>query len=174
MGPEALGLYFMAFNAGLGLSNSFAQAFSVALFPHLCTATDRARELRRALVMTCAVIGPAVVLQALAAPIYVPILFGAGWDGLSEVVSILCLAAIPGVIWSAAAQWLRADNRPQREFAVTAAITAALILNTALLAPYGLTAVAIGYLILATVGQLLGALPVLRAAFQSPQVAKVA
>jgi PST family polysaccharide transporter len=78
------------------------------------------------------------------------------------------------VIWSAAAQWLRADNRPQREFAVTAAITAALILNTALLAPYGLTAVAIGYVILATVGQLLGALPVLRAAFQSPQVAKVA
>lgn len=165
MGPEILGLYFMAFNAGLGLANSFSQAFSVALFPHLCTATDRAQALRQATLMTVGLIAPVVVLQALAAPYYVPVLFGAGWDGISDVVSILCLAAIPGVIWSAAAQWLRAEGRPQVEFTVTLALTLALIANTALLAPLGLTAVAWGTLALAVAVQIGAALPVLAPAF---------
>ncbi|GAA4224131.1 PST family polysaccharide transporter [Sagittula marina] len=173
MGPEALGLYFMAFNAGLGLSNSFSQALSVALFPHLCAASDPLPALRRALALSVTVIAPVVVLQALAAPVYVPILFGADWAHLAAVVSILCLAAIPGVIWSASAQFLRVRNRPQREFAVTAAITIALILNTALLAPHGLVAVAWGYLCIATVGQMLAALPILRIAYPSHTSAKV-
>ncbi|EPX80520.1 oligosaccharide flippase family protein [Salipiger mucosus] len=167
MGPEVLGLYFMAFNAGLGLANSFSQAFSVALFPHLCTATDRAQALRQATLMSVGVIAPVVVLQALAAPWYVPVLFGAGWDGIADVVSILCLAAIPGVIWSAAAQWLRAAGRPQVEFSVTLALTIALVANTALLAPLGLTAIAWGTLALALVIQTGAALPVLAPAFST-------
>lgn len=174
MGPEALGLYFMAFNAGLGLSNSFSQALSVALFPYLCAVPDPLPALRRALALTVTIIAPIVVMQALTAPIYVPILFGADWAHLADVVSILCLAAIPGVIWSASAQVLRVRNRPQREFAVTAAITVALILNTALLAHHGLVAIAWGYLCIATVGQLLAALPILRVAFVATPFAKAA
>ena len=165
MGPEILGLYFMAFNAGLGLATSFAQAFSTALFPHLCTAEDRSQALRQALTMSVAIIGPAVVLQALAAPYYVPVLFGDGWDGISDVVSILCLAAIPGVIWSAAAQWLRTHGRPHVEFAVTVGMTLALIANTALLAPFGLTAIAWGYLAIAIVTQIGASVPALAPAF---------
>ncbi|WP_375691797.1 oligosaccharide flippase family protein [Pseudooceanicola sp. LIPI14-2-Ac024] len=168
MGPEALGLYFMAFNAGLGLANSFSQAFSVALFPHLCSARDRGRDLRRALGLSIGVIAPVVVLQALAAPVYVPFLFGTEWGDMSTIVAILCLAAIPGVIWSAAAQWLRAEGRPQRELAVTLGVTVALIANTVLMAPFGLTALAWGYLAVATVTQLAGALPILAAAFATP------
>ena len=33
LGAEALGVYFFAFNAGLGLANSFAAAFSIVLLP---------------------------------------------------------------------------------------------------------------------------------------------
>ncbi|NDV00535.1 oligosaccharide flippase family protein [Pseudoroseicyclus tamaricis] len=166
MGAEALGLYFMAFNAGLGLANSFAQAFSVALFPHLCTARDRLATLRGALGLGGLAISAIVILQAIAAPLYVPVLFGAGWEGVSDVVSILCLAAIPGVIWSAAAQWLRAEGRPQVEFAVTCVTAAALMANTAILAPHGLTAVATGYLVVATITQAGAALPALAPAFR--------
>ncbi|MBK1634799.1 oligosaccharide flippase family protein [Rhodovulum adriaticum] len=154
MGAEVLGLYFMAFNAGLGLASSFAMAFSQVLFPHLCASADRGAALRGALILSVGIITPVVVLQALAAPLYVPILFGPGWDGIAEVVSILCLAAIPGVIWSAAANWLRAEGRPQVEFAATLAMTAALIANTVLMAPHGLVALATGYLAVATVTQL--------------------
>ncbi|MBY6089403.1 oligosaccharide flippase family protein [Pseudooceanicola sp. 502str34] len=170
MGPEVLGLYFMAFNAGLGLANSFSQALSVALFPSLCAAADRGLELRRALMLSVGIIAPVVVLQAFAAPLYVPVLFGDQWAGLAKVVSILCLAAIPGVIWSAVAQYLRAEGRPQREFTVTLAMTAALIANTALMAPHGLTALAWGYLAVAVVTQAASALPVLLATLHSPLI----
>ncbi|MDW4498535.1 oligosaccharide flippase family protein [Sulfitobacter sp. D35] len=168
MGAEALGVYFLAFNAGLGLANSFAQAFSVALFPRLCTAEDRNTALRDALLLGTALISAAVVCQALAAPVYVPILFGPEWDGISAVVSILCLAAIPGVIWSAAAQWLRAHERPQTELVVTVAVTVALIANTALLAPAGLEAVAWGYLAIAVIVQVGAAIPVLLPVLRKP------
>lgn len=154
MGAEALGLYFMAFNAGLGLTNSFTVAFSKVVFPHICQSGDRRRAVGQALLLALGVLTPAVILQALAAPHYVPLLYGPGWEGISEVVSILCLAAIPGLVWSAAAQWLRAHDRAVEEFAVSVILTAALLANTALLAGHGLTAVATGYLAVATAVQL--------------------
>ncbi|WP_010140163.1 oligosaccharide flippase family protein [Oceanicola sp. S124] len=165
LGTEVLGLYFMAFNAGLGLATSFSQAFATVLFPHLVTAPDRAAALRRSLILSVAIIAPVVVLQALAAPLYVPLLFGAGWGDIDLVVSILCLAAIPGVVWSAAAQWLRAHDKPQTEFLATAMMTFALMANTALLAPYGLTAIATGYLVVAVLTQIGAALPTVAPAF---------
>lgn len=173
LGAEALGLYFLAFNAGLGLATSFSQAFATALFPHLCTAEDRAAALRQAVLLSLGIIAPLVVLQSLAAPWYVPLLFGAEWEGISEVVAILCLAAIPGVLWSGAAQWLRAQDRPQVELYATLVTTAALIGNTVLLAPYGLTAIATGYLIVAIVTQVGAALPFLLPAFLPTQAKAV-
>ncbi|MFV0384099.1 oligosaccharide flippase family protein [Paracoccus sp. (in: a-proteobacteria)] len=167
LGTKALGLYFMAFNAGLGLANSLAMAFSVVLFPHLCSAHDPRRALRQAMGLGTAIISFAVILQALAAPYYVPVLFGAQWNGISNVVSILCLAAIPGVIWSGAAQWLRRQDRPHVEFLVTLALTAALIANTVICAPYGLTAIAWGYLLTSTITQLAAAIPTLAGVFRN-------
>jgi len=161
LGPELLGYYFLAFNAGLGLASSFANAFGVALFPWLCAAADRRLALRRALILSLVCLAPVVVLQSLAAPWYVPVLFGAKWQGLSDIVAILCLAAIPALVWTAAAQMLRAEGRPGVEFRVTLTLAAALILNTALTAPYGLHATAIGYLAVATVTQLVAAWPAL-------------
>lgn len=172
MGAEALGLYFMAFNAGLGLSQSFSIAFAQVIFPHLATARDRTAALRQAVLLGVGVITPVVIVQSLLAPWYVPILFGAGWDGISNVVSILCLAAIPGLIWVAASGWMRAEGRPQTEFLVTLTLAVALTVNTVLMAPYGLTALAWGTLIVAAVVQVAAALPALRHAF-FPQLVRV-
>lgn len=150
LGAEMLGIYFMAFNAGLGLATSFTQAFSVVLFPHLCAANDRLEALRRGLAITLALLGPLVLLQALLAPFYVPLLLGPEWQETSHLVSILCLAALPNVIWSASAGWLRVEGRPGQELAVSVVLAVVLVLNSALLAPFGLTAIAIGYLVLST------------------------
>lgn len=165
LGAEALGLYFLAFNAGLGLATSFSQAFATALFPHLCTATDRAAALRQAILVSLGVLVPAVLLQALMVPLYVPVLFGDAWEGLTPVVRILCLSAIPAIVWSAAAQWLRTQDRPQVEFSVTVAMTLALLANTVILAPHGLVAIAWGYLAISAVAQIGAALPTLTRAF---------
>ncbi|MGR3271497.1 polysaccharide biosynthesis protein [Thalassococcus profundi] len=165
MGAEALGLYFMAFNAGLSLANSFSVAFSTVLFPHLCASPDKTHALRQSILLAMGLITPAVVTQAILAPWYVPILFGEGWDGLDRIVSILCLVAIPTTLWSATAGWLRATGRAHREFGVTAAMTAALMLNTALLAPFGLVTVASGYAVVASLVMLGASLPALTLAF---------
>ncbi len=162
LGAEALGIYFFAFNAGLGLASSFSQAFAQVLFPHLAMAADRERALGSAMRLALLVIVPVVALQSFAAPIYVPILFGAGWEDVSGLVSILCLAAIPATIWTAAAQWLRARDRAGAEFVATACTAAALIGATAAFAPLGLEAVAIGYLAVASATQLAAAWSALR------------
>ena len=152
MGAETLGLYFMAFNAGLSLANSVSVALATVLFPHLCSAQDKAKALRQSISLPLFVVAPIVMLQAVLAPYYVPVLFGEGWDGISPVVSILCLVAIPSTLWSAAAGWLRVQDRPEVELWVTLILTAALLANTAMLAPFGLTSVATGYaLVTATI-----------------------
>lgn len=150
LGAETLGIYYLAFNAGLGLATSFTQAFSVVIFPYLCATVDRLGALRHGLTVSLAVLTPLVLAQACLAPFYVPLLFGADWNGPTHVVSILCLAALPNVIWSAAAGWLRAEGRPQQEFAVSFGLAVALILNSVVLAPFGLTAIAIGYVALSS------------------------
>ncbi|KIC31221.1 oligosaccharide flippase family protein [Leisingera sp. ANG-S5] len=166
MGAETLGLYFMAFNAGLSLSNSFTVAFSTVLFPHLCASADKLQALRQSVLLAIGIIAPAVITQSLLAPLYVPVLFGAGWKGIEGVVSILCLVAIPTTLWSATAGWLRANGKPGQEFRVTLATTGALILNTCLLAPHGLTAVATGYAVVAALMMTGASLPTLSRAFR--------
>lgn len=165
LGPEILGLYFMAFNAGLSLATSFSAAFAAVLFPHLCTGADRAAAMRQGLAVSIGLVAPAVILQAVLAPWYVPLLLGEGWEGLAEPVSILCLVAIPTMLWTATAGWLRAENRPLAELRGTAILTAAMIANTVIVAPYGLTALAWGYLATACVTMLMLSRPALSLAF---------
>jgi PST family polysaccharide transporter len=163
MGAEALGLYFMAFNAGLSLSNAFSTAFSTVLFPYLSHAADKAAALRQSMWLSLGMITPAVLLQSLLAPVYVPILFGDGWDEVAGIVSVLCLVAIPTTLWSAAAGWLRSENRPQTELWGTIALTIGLSVNTVMLAPYGLQTVAIGYTVACFILMFAASLPVILA-----------
>ena len=124
------------------------------------------------MLMALGIIAPVVVLQSLLAPYYVPILFGAHWANLGGIVSTLCLAAIPAVIWSAAAQSLRAEGQAHIEFAATLGITCALLANTVLTARYGLPTLAAGYLVTATLTQIGASWPALRRAF-GPKLAQV-
>ena len=161
MGAEALGLYFMAFNAGLSISNAFSAAFAKVIFPHLCNAADKAAAFVQTLIVGIGLITPAVVAQSLLAPIYVPILFGPGWDGVPEIVSVLCLVAIPTTLWSAAAGWLRSEGRPQAELLGTIGITLGLSLSTVVFASSGLQAVATAYAISSFVLMSIASLPVI-------------
>ncbi|PYG31903.1 oligosaccharide flippase family protein [Pelagimonas varians] len=165
LGPQALGMYFMAFNAGLSIATSFSTAFAAVLFPHLCSSPDRSAALRQALGVSLSLVAPVVVLQALLAPWYVPRLLGEGWADLAEPVSILCLAAIPTMIWTAAAGWFRAENKTGLELRATAILTTALMANTILMSPFGLIAIAYGYLATSTAVMLILSRPALAAAF---------
>lgn len=151
LGAEALGIYYMAFNAGLGLATSFTQAFSIVLFPHLCSANDRRSTLRHSLSIAALALSPIVIAQALLAPAYVPLLLGAEWSQHAHIVSILCLAALPTLIWTGVAGWLRSENRPRVELTISAILAALLVANSLALAPFGLTAIATGYVVLSSI-----------------------
>lgn len=166
LGAEALGIYFFAFNAGLSLATSVSTAFSRVIFPKITAATNRARATGDAIWLGLLLTTPIVILQALAAPYYVPFLLGDEWAYISPIVAILCLAAIPTMVWSGTAQWLRAEDRALTELAVTTVLTAAMLTVTYLLAPYGLATIAWGYLAVSCAVQLVASVPLFISIYQ--------
>ncbi|WP_210259898.1 oligosaccharide flippase family protein [Martelella sp. HB161492] len=165
LGTEALGIYFFAFNAGVGISTSLATALSTVLFPYLSTSDDRKLALKRALMLAMAAISVVALSQSFAASHYVSLVFGSKWASVSPLVAILCLTAIPNMLWSVAAQWLRSSGRADRELLLSmisgVTITGAVIIA----APHGLHALAWTTLAVATAAQVAVSLPVLMKAF---------
>ncbi|OUS34476.1 polysaccharide biosynthesis protein [Rhodobacterales bacterium 56_14_T64] len=159
LGPKALGIYFLAFNAGLSLATSFCAALTIVLFPHLCQEADQQAALRRTVKLSLACILPFVLLQSLFAPLYVPLLLGAKWAHIAPTVSVLCFAALPLTIWTAVAASLRVSGRPRIEFTVTLILTIALVTSAIFAAPYGLGTMATAYVVTTTTILLAAALP---------------
>ena len=165
LGMEALGVWFFAFNAGLGLAMSFSTAFGLALFPHLCAEREgrgRRAALYGALRLAGIAVLPLIVLQSALAPVYVPIIFGERWSEVSDLVSVLCLAAGPAVIWTAVSQWLRAEDRAGTDLRAAVAITIITVSSLALAAPFGLTASVYAYLLASSLAQFGAAIFILR------------
>jgi len=123
LGLEALGIYYFAFNAGLGFSLSIVRSFSESLYPDLCTARgdlgqgalrSRISGAYRTLAYTAV---PLIVLQCALAPLYVPLVFGAQWAHATPVLMLICLSALPRLCGVGGSLLLRAIDRPDVEFA---------------------------------------------------------
>ena len=95
----ALGVYYFAFNAGIGISTNVIRSFSNAFYPHICEVKDDLSKLKSRYINTLkkmmTVIVPFVVLQSSLSPIYVPIVFGEQWNQAIPILIVICLSAIP-------------------------------------------------------------------------------
>lgn len=113
MGTSALGAYYFAFNAGLGIVTSLVGAFATVSFPMLCARETGEAEiaLRRVLKVAGIIFIPMVALQALLAPLYVPLVFGEHWRFAAPLIAILCLAGLAHLASSLTANWLRSRGR---------------------------------------------------------------
>ena len=98
--PELFGFYTFAKNAGVGLSQSISQVYIGALFPYLCKLERKGQllEQQKKVFVISLCIGFLFVIQALLAPIYVPILFDEKWSSAIPIITILCLVALPNLI----------------------------------------------------------------------------
>lgn len=98
--PELFGFYTFAKNAGVGISQSISQVYISALFPYLCKLERKGQLLalqnKTYIISLC--IGLLFVIQAILAPIYVPILFDEKWSSAVPIISILCLVALPNLM----------------------------------------------------------------------------
>ncbi|MBD2022751.1 lipopolysaccharide biosynthesis protein [Leptolyngbya sp. FACHB-36] len=116
IGIEQLGIYFFAFNAGLGISLSIINAINSALFPHLCSLRSNWEKFRQqyfnSLKTIALILVPVVVLQASLASFYVPIIFGQKWIIAIPVLILICLSAIPRPFADAASNVIVAVGRP--------------------------------------------------------------
>ncbi len=141
MGTEALGLYFFAFNAGLGISQSVMWSIGGTWYPEFCAARSDLSVLRQQFFKSFKTIGliivPMVLLQVSLAWFYIPILAkGDQWNAAIPIVMIICLSAIPLAIARSTSQLLRAMNQMRLDLiwnAIFVCIFSAAILGTVML-----------------------------------------
>ncbi len=152
-GLEALGVYFFAYNAGLGISLSLQQAIRTALLPYLC---QEQRQVGSAvsgfyygLKLTVCLMLVLILAQTLLAPLYVPLVFGQRWVelGALPIMIVLCCSALPRAVIEGVYAWLRAAGQPGFVLRLNAGLTSVFALVLLLAVPYGLMAVAWSVLI---------------------------
>jgi len=141
-GVEALGLYYFAFNAGLGVSTALNRAFSNAVYPHLCAAKDQLSTYRKALRNLGIPFALVYVAQSAMALIYVPIVFGETWAAAAPLVAILCLGGPARLLVDAARMKARAEGASGRDFRISIGFTLSVLLPFALCAHQGLSTAA--------------------------------
>ncbi len=137
LGMHALGLYYFAFNGGLGITLGLINAAGVAVYPHLCDVRqDRealARRFRKTMKTMSMLLMPVILLQALLSPIYVPIIFGERWGEAVPALALICLSALVRPLANVVSQLLKAIGRPEIElhwqFATTFALGVALVIG---------------------------------------------
>lgn len=141
LGIEALGLYYFAFNAGLGVSTALNRAFSNAVFPHLCAAKDRLATYRKAILNLGLPFGLLYILQAAMALVYVPVVFGETWGPAAPLVAVLCLGGPARLMVDAARMKARADGQSGRDFNISLGLAASILVPFAFFAHQGLLTV---------------------------------
>lgn len=142
LGLEALGIYYFAFNAGYGLSAVLTNALAAVSFRHLAdpklALAGLIERFDHAMFRLALPISVVILLQALAVPFYVPLLFGDKWAGVVLIVSILCLSASTRPCYDLAAQLMRAGGLQNKEFLASMVFTFALLATFAAALPFGL------------------------------------
>jgi lipopolysaccharide exporter len=158
MGTSALGTYFFAYNAGIGIVSSLVSAFGIVAFPMLCAApkgAQRYQAMKRIAALGAAVFVPLVILQGVAAHFYVPLVFGDHWASAARLVAILCLSGLPLLISTLTTIWQRSEGQAGNDARNQAVACVAALSGLAFGATSGsLEAAAIGLV----VGQTLAAL----------------
>ncbi len=112
LGMEALGLYYFAFNAGLGISISISQSLMQPLYTNLCECQGDRNTVRTRyfsnLRSIATIMVPFILLQSCLAPWYVPIVFGQKWISAIPIVMLICLSALPRAFADSASTLLQA------------------------------------------------------------------
>ena len=147
LGTEALGLYYFAFNAGLGITQSLVAAANLVLFPHLAKAEgdEFDKEFKRAFMMGFGVVLPVVAAQVLLAPFYVPIVFGDNWVEATPYLSLLAIAAIPLFAAALLGARYRAKGKPLAETGLMAIATIAAFAGLVIGSHFGLAGACFGF-----------------------------
>ena len=151
LGVEALGIYYFAFNAGLGISLNVIGVFWYTLLPHFSAARGNLILLKEkyfsSLKSIALVAVPIVLLQASLAPFYVPIVFGQKWVVAIPILMLVCLSALPRPFSLAAAQLLLAIDKGHLDLYWNLSFTLIFAASLLVAVQWGIVSVAICVLV---------------------------
>lgn len=150
LGVSALGTYFFAFNAGIGIVSALITAFGTVIYPHLCgdvSAHIRIGKMKLAIGAGLAIFGSAALAQYILAPYYVPIIFGEKWTHAIGLIQILGLACIPMVCLSLTTAWLRANDKANIDAWASFSVSICALGAMAIGAQYDLISAAMAWVI---------------------------
>ncbi len=146
-GVEALGIYFFAYNAGLGISMSLQHAIGAALMPYLSKVKREAGQIIKSFALTLGVSASLtamlVLLQTQLAHWYVPHVFGEQWvnQGVIPMLVLLCWSAIPRVCLETLFTALRVQHQPALVLKLNLLLSIVLIAGIIITVPFGMVAV---------------------------------
>lgn len=133
LGINALGMYYFAFNAGSGITNSLLNTFMSPLYPYICVARNDYSQFKQryfsSLKKVSAILVPIILLQASLAPIYVPIIFGKKWTPAIPVLILVCLSIIPRIYAWASSLLLNAIDKTRVSLYLSVASTVIFIVS---------------------------------------------
>jgi PST family polysaccharide transporter len=117
LGLSELGIYYFAFNAGLGISQTIITSINSALYPYLCKLRSNFSSLKKGYFKTLKTISliiiPFVFLQTSFAHLYVPIVFSSKWISAIPILILITLSAIPRPLSDCATQLLLVMDKPK-------------------------------------------------------------
>ena len=146
LGVEALGIYFFAVNASLGISLGIAQSFGTALYSHLCQKQNASllEKYRRSVITIMSVTVPIIILQSSLAPFYVPWVYGQAWldVGAIPIFILLCLSGLVRPLGEAASQLLVSANLSRLNLSCNLSLTLLLSIAISAANQWGLETVA--------------------------------
>ncbi|MGB3299733.1 MAG: oligosaccharide flippase family protein, partial [Phormidesmis sp.] len=170
LGVEALGLYYFAYNAGIGISLNLMDKLSSAQFPYICAARTDLKQFRERYFKTMRVVAlviiPFVGLQTSMAHFYVPIVFGEKWIPAVPILMLVCLSAIPRAFGYSASMLLQAVGRADLDFRWNVIFTTGFAIVLVVVVKQGLIAVAASVLVAHVVALLIFCIWAIRFSFK--------
>ncbi|MCL1124906.1 oligosaccharide flippase family protein [Shewanella surugensis] len=151
LGVEALGIYFFAFNASLGISLGIIQSYGTALYSHLCQPSQETlqQKFRLSLKFIMMLTVPIIVLQTSLAPWYLPLVYGEKWltAGALPIFIMLCLSGLVRPLGEAVSQFLLSNNQAPLNLKANIVLTLLLVVCISVASLWGLQAIALASLI---------------------------
>ncbi|HEY2478714.1 MAG TPA: oligosaccharide flippase family protein [Solirubrobacterales bacterium] len=146
LGAVQTGLYFRAYSIAVEYQSKLGQVMSQIGFPVL-SRTEHAGQMdymhRQMVRLLTIALFPLLVLLAITAPTLVPFVFGSNWSAASTPVQVLALGGAATVLIDAAGTVLMASGRPRAVLAFGAGHFLVYGVAVLLVAPLGITAVAV-------------------------------
>jgi O-antigen/teichoic acid export membrane protein len=113
LGLVALGNYFFAYNAGLGIVTALITAATTALLPYFVPdkgTESSGRQLLKTVAMMTVIVSPIIIMQSVLAHWYVPLIFGERWVDAVPIIELLCWFGIPFMVLRLCSIFLRARS----------------------------------------------------------------